>query len=77
MTVPFAQALETGNLASVLSAPKADYHCHCYFGTRIENVERWLGYSLDRADHSNARFERNVGLRLQGSRSLYKLASRF
>ena len=48
MIVPFVQALETGDLASVRCAPKADYHCHCYFGTRIENVERWLGHSLDR-----------------------------
>ena len=48
MTVPFAQALETGDLASVRRMPKADYHCHCYFGTRIENVERWLGHSLER-----------------------------
>lgn len=48
MTVPFAQALETGDIASARRAPKADYHCHCYFGTRIENVERWLGHSLAR-----------------------------
>ena len=44
----FAQALETGDIGAVRRAPKADYHCHCYFGTRIENVERWLGHSLDR-----------------------------
>ncbi len=48
MTVPFVQALETGDLSSVRRAPKADYHCHAYFGTRIENVEHWLGHSLDR-----------------------------
>ena len=30
------------------SLPKADYHCHCYFGTRIGNVERWLGRPLER-----------------------------
>ena len=48
MAVPFAQALETGDLASVRRAPKTDYHCHCYFATRIENVERWLGHSLER-----------------------------
>ncbi len=48
MIVPFAQALEAGDLSSVRRAPKADYHCHSYFGTRIENVERWLGHSLDR-----------------------------
>ena len=48
IAIPFAQALETEDLASVRRAPKADYHCHCYFGTRIENVERWLGHSLAR-----------------------------
>ena len=48
MSVPFAQALEAGDLSSVRRAPKADYHCHSYFGTRIENVERWLGHSLDK-----------------------------
>ena len=48
MTVPFAQALEAGDLASVRRTPKADCHCHAYFGTRIENLERWLGRSLDR-----------------------------
>ena len=47
-TVSFAQALEAGDLSAVRSAPKADYHCHCYFGTRIENVERWLGRPLER-----------------------------
>ena len=46
--VSFAQALEAGDLSAVRSVPKADYHCHCYFGTRIENVERWLGRSLAR-----------------------------
>ena len=48
IAIPFAQALETEDLTSVRRAPKADYHCHCYFGTRIENVERWLGHSLAR-----------------------------
>lgn len=46
--VSISQALETGDLASVRHAPKADCHCHCYFATRIENVERWLGHSLER-----------------------------
>ena len=48
MTVPFARGLETEDLVSVRRAPKADYHCHCYFYTRIENVERWLGHYPDR-----------------------------
>ena len=46
--VPFAQALETGDLAGVRRAPKAEFHRHCYFATRVENVERWLGHSLER-----------------------------
>ena len=48
MAVSFAQALETGDFLAVRSVPKADFHCHCYFGTRIENLERWLGRSLAR-----------------------------
>lgn len=48
MAVSFAEALETGDLVAVRSVPKADCHCHCYFGTRIENVQRWLGRSLAR-----------------------------
>ena len=46
--VSFAQALEAGNLSAVRTVPKVDSHCHCYFGTRIQNVERWLGRSLAR-----------------------------
>ena len=46
--VSFAQALEAGDLSALRTLPKADYHCHCYFGTRIENVERWLGRPLER-----------------------------
>ena len=47
-TVSFARALEAGSLSAVQSTPKADFHCHCYYGTRIENVERWLGRPLER-----------------------------
>ncbi len=36
--VSFAQALEAGDLSAIRSAPKADSHCHCYFGTRIERT---------------------------------------
>ena len=46
--VSFAQALEAGDLSAIRSSPKADSHCHCYFGSRIENVEHWLGRSLAR-----------------------------
>ena len=46
--VSFAQAVEAGDLSALRSLPKADYHCHCYYGTRIENIERWLGRPLER-----------------------------
>lgn len=48
MNIPFAQALEAGDLCAVQRTPKADFHRHAFFGTRIENVERWLGYPLER-----------------------------
>ena len=48
MTVPFAQALESGDMASIRRAPKADFHRHAFFGTYLENVERWLGRTLER-----------------------------
>ena len=48
MTKPFARALDEGDLSSIQRAPKAEFHRHAYFGTRIENVERWLGRPLER-----------------------------
>lgn len=48
MNLTFAQALESGDMSSILRAPKADFHRHAFFGTFIENVERWLGYPLER-----------------------------
>ena len=47
-TIPFTQALKDGDLCAIQRAPKADFHRHAFFGTRIENVERWLGYPLER-----------------------------
>ncbi len=48
MTIPFARALEAVDLSSIQRAPKAEFHRHHFFGTRIENVERWLGRPLER-----------------------------
>lgn len=48
MTLPFAKALESGDMASIRRAPKADVHRHAFFGTYLENVERWLGRTLER-----------------------------
>ncbi len=42
----FIAALSTDNLNAIRAAPKTDVHCHAYFGTRLENVERWLDHSL-------------------------------
>ena len=42
----FVEALSTDNLTAIKAAPKTDVHCHVFFSTRRENVERWLGYRL-------------------------------
>ena len=42
----FIEALSTDNLTAIRAAPKTDIHCHAFFSTRLENVERWIGYSL-------------------------------
>ena len=42
----FIKALSTDNLTAIKAAPKTDVHCHAFFSTRLENVERWIGHSL-------------------------------
>ena len=42
----FIEALSTDNLTAIRAAPKTDVHCHAFFSTRRENVERWIGHSL-------------------------------
>ncbi len=49
MCIDFVEALSTDDLTAIRRAAKVDVHCHSYFGTRLENMERWLGYSLMRA----------------------------
>ena len=46
MALNFVEALSTDNLSAIMTIPKADLHCHALFGTRLENVERWLGHPL-------------------------------
>ena len=46
MALNFVEALSTDNLSAITAIPKADLHCHALFGTRLENVERWLGHPL-------------------------------
>lgn len=46
MALNFVEALSTDNLSVITAIPKADLHCHALFGTRLENVERWLGHPL-------------------------------
>lgn len=46
MALNFVEALSTDNLSAIMAIPKADLHCHALFGTRLENVERWLGHPL-------------------------------
>lgn len=47
--IDFIEALTTDNLDAIRAAPKTDVHCHAYFGTRLENVERWIASPLTRA----------------------------
>ena len=42
----FVEALSTDNLNAIRAAPKTDVHCHAFFSTRLENVERWIGHAL-------------------------------
>lgn len=42
----FIEALSADDLDAVRAAPKTDVHCHAFFSTRRENVERWLGHTL-------------------------------
>ena len=49
MTLDFVEALSTDNLTAIKAIPKTDLHCHAFFGTRRENVERWLGHPLTKA----------------------------
>ena len=46
MSINFIEALSTDNLNAIRAAPKTDVHCHAFFSTRLENVERWIGSSL-------------------------------
>ena len=45
----FIHALEQNDLNALRSVPKADLHCHAYFSTHLESVERWLGRSIEEA----------------------------
>lgn len=49
MYIDFVEALSADDLAAIRKAAKTDVHCHAYFGTRLENVEHWLGHSLMKA----------------------------
>ncbi|MCY4568334.1 MAG: hypothetical protein OXD49_08500, partial [Candidatus Poribacteria bacterium] len=44
--IDFVEALSTDNLDAIKAAAKTDVHCHAFFSTRLENVERWIGHSL-------------------------------
>ena len=44
----FVEALSTDNLFAIKAAPKTDLHSHAFLSTRLENLEHWLGHSLER-----------------------------
>ena len=46
MSIDFVEALSTDNLTAIKAAPKTDVHCHAFFSTRRENIERWIGHPL-------------------------------
>ena len=46
MSIDFVAALSTDNLTAIKASPKTDVHCHAFFSTRRENVERWVGHPL-------------------------------
>ena len=48
MSIDFIEALSTDNLNAIRAAPKTDVHCHAFLSTRLENLEHWLGHSLER-----------------------------
>ena len=46
MKISFVDALAADDLAALRAAPKVDLHCHAFFSTRRENLEKWLGHPL-------------------------------
>ncbi len=46
MSIDFVEALSRDNLTAIRAAAKTDVHCHAFFSTRRENVERWVGHPL-------------------------------
>ncbi len=57
MCLDFAEALTTDNMSAIRAAPKTDFHSHAFFGTRLENVERWLGHPLTKPPFKMAGLE--------------------
>ncbi|MYK19621.1 adenosine deaminase [Candidatus Poribacteria bacterium] len=47
MSINFIEALSTDNLTAIKAAPKTDLHSHAFLSTRLENLEHWLGHSLE------------------------------
>lgn len=46
MYIDFVEALSTDDLPAIKAAPKTDVHSHAFLSTRLENMERWVGYPL-------------------------------
>jgi adenosine deaminase len=45
-TLGFCSALQSGDLSAIQRVPKSDLHNHSILGTRLGNVEHWLGRTL-------------------------------
>lgn len=48
MSKDFVQALSDDDIEGIKSFPKTDVHSHVMFSTRLQNVERWIGHTLDK-----------------------------
>ena len=46
MKTSFVDALMEDDQAGLRAAPKVDLHCHAYFSTRRENLEKRIGHAL-------------------------------
>ena len=48
MSSDFTDALICEDTQALKTVPKTDFHNHSAFGTRIENIEKWLNMTLQR-----------------------------
>ena len=47
MKIDFMNALSADNLSALKRTPKVDLHCHAFFSTRLRNLEKRVGRTLE------------------------------